>query len=84
MSILHYCDTQCTAVFYSDWSLQMGQMGPKMTLGTLTVSGDNFPGGPSGAQIGFTIGFTIYERHLSAIKCSKFCQYIEDEVLSCV
>ena len=36
---------QCTAVLYSDWSLQMSQMGPKMTLGTLTMSGDNFPGG---------------------------------------
>ena len=35
---------QCTAVLYSDWSLQMGQMGPKITLGTLTMSGDNFPG----------------------------------------
>ena len=35
---------QCTAVLYSDWSLQMGQMGAKMTLGTLTMSGDNFPG----------------------------------------
>ena len=30
---------QCTAVLYSDWSLQMSQMGPKMTLGTLTMSG---------------------------------------------
>ena len=29
---------------FSDWSLQMGQMGPKMTLGTLTMSGDDFPG----------------------------------------
>ena len=36
--------TQCTAVLYSDWSLQMGQMEPKMTLGTLTMSGDDFPG----------------------------------------
>ena len=36
-SILHYCDTQCTAVLYRDWSLQM-------TLGTLTISGDDFPG----------------------------------------
>ena len=25
---------QCTAVLYSDWSLQMALMGPKMTLGT--------------------------------------------------
>ena len=31
-----------TAVLYSDWSLQMGQMGPKMTLGTLAMSGDDF------------------------------------------
>ena len=30
---------QCTAVLYSDWSLQMG---PKMTLGTLAMSGDDF------------------------------------------
>ena len=44
MSILHYCDTQYTAVLYSDWSLQVCQMGPKMTLGTLTMSGDDFPG----------------------------------------
>ena len=44
MSILHYCVTQSTAVLYSDWSLQLGQMGPKSTLGTLTISGDDFPG----------------------------------------
>ena len=31
-SFLHYCDTQCTAVLYSDYSLQMGQMGPEMTI----------------------------------------------------
>ena len=37
--------SQCTAVLYCDWSLQMGQMGPKMTLGTLTMSGDDFSGG---------------------------------------
>ena len=36
--------TKCTTVLYSDWSLQMGQRGPKMTLGTLTMSGDVFPG----------------------------------------
>ena len=36
---------QCTAVLYSDRSLQMGQIGPKMTVGALTMSGDNFPGG---------------------------------------
>ena len=36
------CDTQCSAVLYSDWSLQMGQVGPKMTLGTLTMSGMTF------------------------------------------
>ena len=34
---------QCAAVLYSNWSLQMGQMGPQMTLGTLTMSGDDFP-----------------------------------------
>ena len=44
MSILHYCNIQCTAVLYSDWSLQMGQMGPKMTLGTLKMNGNDFPG----------------------------------------
>ena len=32
------------AVLYSDWSLQMGQMGPKMTLGTLAMNGDDFAG----------------------------------------
>ena len=31
-------------MLYSDWSLQMGQTGTKMTLGTLTMSGDDFPG----------------------------------------
>ena len=36
--------SQRTAVLYSDWSLQMGQMGPKMPLGTLAMSGDDFPG----------------------------------------
>ena len=46
MSILHYSDTQCTAVLYSDGSLQMGQTEPKMNLGsgTLTMSGDDFSG----------------------------------------
>ena len=33
----------------------MGQMGPKLILGTLTMSGDDFPGGSSGAQMAFTI-----------------------------
>ena len=42
--LLHYCDDLCTAVLYSDWSLQMGQMGPKMTLGTLIMNGNDFPG----------------------------------------
>ena len=41
--------SQCTAV----WSLQMGQMGLKMTLSTLTMSGDHQAS--SGAQIAFTI-----------------------------
>ena len=36
--------SQRTAVLYSDWSLQMGQMGPKMTLGTLAMSWYDFPG----------------------------------------
>ena len=44
MSILQYFDTKYTAVLYSDWSLQTGQVEPKMTLGTLTMSGDDFPG----------------------------------------
>ena len=35
--------SQCTAVLYNNWSLQMGQMGPKMTLGTLKMNGDHFP-----------------------------------------
>ena len=43
-SMLHYCDAQCTVVLYRDWLLQMGQMGPKMTLGTMKMSGDDFPG----------------------------------------
>ena len=42
--LLHYCANLCTAVIYSNWSLHMGQMGPKMTLGTLSMSGDEFPG----------------------------------------
>ena len=42
--LLHYRDTQCTAVLYSDWSFQMGQIGPKMTLGILTMSADDFLG----------------------------------------
>ena len=33
----------------------MGQMGPKLILGTLTMSGDDFPGGSSRAQMAFTI-----------------------------
>ena len=33
--------SQSTALLYSDWSLQMG---PKMTLGTLAMSGDDFLG----------------------------------------
>ena len=36
--------SQCTTALYSDWSLQMGQMGPKMTLGTLKMNGNDFPG----------------------------------------
>ena len=46
----------CTIVTRSDWSLQMGQMGPKMTLGTLKM-GMTFQAfrGSSGAQIAFTI-----------------------------
>ena len=36
--------SQCAAMLYNNWSLQMGQMGPKITLGTLAMSGDDFPG----------------------------------------
>ena len=39
--------SQRTAVLYSDWSLQMGPMGPmgpKMTLSTLTMSGNDLLG----------------------------------------
>ena len=36
--------SQCTAVLYNNWSLQMGEMGPKMTLGTLKMNGNDFPG----------------------------------------
>ena len=36
--------SQRIAVLYSDWSLQMGKMGPKMTLGTLKMNGNDFPG----------------------------------------
>ena len=37
----------CTILTHSTHiicSLRMGQMGPKMTLGTLTLSGDDIPG----------------------------------------
>ena len=43
--------SQRTPVLYSDWSLQMGQMGPKMTLGTTFQAFR----GSSRAQIAFTI-----------------------------
>ena len=36
--------SQYSDVLFSDWSLQMGQIGPKMTLGTLVMSGDDSPG----------------------------------------
>ena len=44
-------------MIYSDWSLQMGQMGPKMTLDTLTMSGVTFHAlrGSSRAQTALTI-----------------------------
>ena len=31
-------------MLYNNWSLQMGQMGPKMTLATLTMSRSDFQG----------------------------------------
>ena len=36
--------SQYTAVLYNNWTLQMGHMGPKMTLGTLKMNGNDFPG----------------------------------------
>ena len=36
--------SQRTALLYRDWSLQMGQTGPKTTLGTLAMSVDDFAG----------------------------------------
>ena len=46
---------QCTAVLYSDWSLKMGQMEPKMTLVTLAMTTLQAFRGSSRAQIAFRI-----------------------------
>ena len=53
-------------------SLQMGQMGPKMTLGTLTMSGDDFPG-VQGALRGSNSDpiSDIYWRHSDTAYCSR-------------
>ena len=61
----------CTAVLYSDWSLQMDQMRPKMTLGTLTMGGDDFLG-VKGILRGSNS--VLSYRHLSAIMCSILTQ----------
>ena len=44
MFILHYSDTQCTAVLYSDCSLQMGQIGAKMKKVTKYIICSNLSG----------------------------------------
>ena len=66
--------SQCTAVLYSDWSLQMGQTGIKMTLGTLTMSGDNFPGVqgvPRGSNSVDDLISYIYRQHSDTVYCSQ-------------
>ena len=66
MSILHYCDTQCTAVLYSDCLLPMGHMEPKMTLGTLTMTGMTFQAfegrGPTDSNSVHNLISNIYRR----------------------
>ena len=66
--------SQCTVVLYSDWSLQMGQMGPKMTLCTLTMSGDDFPGVQGvlrGSNSVHDLISEIYRRHSDTVYCSR-------------
>ena len=63
MSILHYCDIQCTAVLYSDWSLKMGQMGPKMALGTLMGMTFQAFKGLRGSNSDHDLISDIYRRH---------------------
>ena len=72
--LLHYCANLCTAVIYSNWSLHMGQMGPKMTLGTLTMSGDDFPGVQGvlrGSNSVHDLISDIYRRHSDTVFCSQ-------------
>ena len=66
--------SQLTAVLYSDWSLQMGQMGPKMILGTLTVSGDDIPGVYGvlrGSNSVHDLISNIYRRQNDTMYCSR-------------
>ena len=51
----------------------MGQMGPKMTLGTLTMSGDDFPGVQGvlrGSNSVHDLISDIYRRHNDTVYCS--------------
>ena len=56
----------CTPVFYSGCSLLMGRMGPKMILGALTISWDDFPG-----VWGAKRGSKGVEDRVSAIYCDE-------------
>ena len=61
-------------MLYSDRSLQMGQMGPKMTLGTLTMSGDDFPGvlwALRGSNRVHGLISDIYRRHSDTVYCLR-------------
>ena len=64
----------CTIVTRSDWSLQMGQMGPKMILGTLAMSGDDFPGVYGALRCSNSVHdliSDIYRRHSDTVYCSR-------------
>ena len=66
--------SQCTAVLYNDWSLQMGQMGPKMTLGTLKMNGNDFPGVQGvlrGSNSVHDLISYIYWRQSDTVYCSR-------------
>ena len=72
--------SQCTAVLYSDWSLQMGQMGPKMTLGTLKMIGDDFPGVQGflrGSNRVHDLISDIYRQHSDTVYCSRRLPYFQ-------
>ena len=63
--------TQC---LYSDGSLQMGQMGPKMTLGTLKMNGNDFPGVQGvlrGSNSVHDLISYIYWRQSDTVYCSR-------------